>query len=242
MASVGPSPTTSSSSISEDSHDLSLELQPAPLRLPRRRTDANFDGSNSVDHEHTSTTEDDLTDTVIHKDIIPHPPQAAITKAPSQCRPPAPKLGSLVSKFEILDAVNSTESISAFKIKPNGIPRGQATLVKTGSSSKESKNTTFIQNHNLAKNPADLSPRQIVSPPPIGNRSKLPVSTLFKSMIGDHSPEAVSRSQKKDKEIASAEGEKRPPKKQDSPTRDSQDDYSNDLSHDTNSQAGRRPG
>ncbi|KAI1455552.1 hypothetical protein F4805DRAFT_476614 [Annulohypoxylon moriforme] len=242
MASVSRS-STMSSSISEDSHDLSLELQPAPLRLPRRKKEGDFDGSKSMDQEQISTVEDDSSRAAIHQDSIPPLPEPVITKIPSQRRPPAPKLGSLVSKFEILDAVNSTESTSASKFKPSGIPRGQTTAGKIGSASEPSKKIASIVKHSATEDPADVSPKQVVSPPLIGNKSKLPVSTLFKPATEDHSAETVSRLHENIKERVSAEGKERSSKNQGSPTQLSKDeDFSGTLPCDTTFQAIRRPG
>ncbi|KAI2468013.1 hypothetical protein F4781DRAFT_422980 [Annulohypoxylon bovei var. microspora] len=201
MASVSTSSTTSSSSISGDSDDLSLDLQPAPLRLLRHRTGTNLDGSKSVGQEQMSAADDDPSADPsalavhIDEDSTRPPPRPAVAKAPSQRRPPAPKLGSLVSKFEILDAVNSAEASSPLRPKPSGIPRVQATLGRRGDASEALQKIASRDKHSAAGNSADVSPRQVVSPPPAGSRSKLPVSTLFKPMTGEHSPETTSASQ-----------------------------------------------
>ncbi|KAI1204459.1 uncharacterized protein F4807DRAFT_465693 [Annulohypoxylon truncatum] len=243
MASSSLSSTTSSSSISKDSHDLSLELQPAPLRLPSRKADANFDGSKSVDKEHMSAAEEDSSTVAIRKEITPPPPEPTVTNATSQRRPTAPKLGSLVSKFEILDAVNNVESSYAFKSKPSGIPRGQTTTGKGGVASEALQKIDSINKQGVTEKSADVSPRQVMSPPPAGNKSKLPVSTLSKPVVGNHSSEAVPRLHKNIEGISAAEEKGKSVEKQYSSSRDSADDDPHVApSRGTSSRTRGRPG
>ncbi|KAI1448916.1 hypothetical protein F5Y02DRAFT_414915 [Annulohypoxylon stygium] len=190
MAFVNSSST--SSSCIKHSRGSSLELQPAPLRLPSRKVDANFDGSKSEDQ----------------KDISPEP----IVKAPSQRRLPAPKLGSLVSKFEILDAVNNVENSFASRSKESKIPRTQKGL---GASLR----TTSADKSSSIEESGYVSPSQAVSPP-LRGKSKLPVSTLWKPAVGvsrlckESSVTAVEEKQKLSKNGLSREissKTKRPP-------------------------------
>ncbi|KAI1086459.1 hypothetical protein F5B19DRAFT_140790 [Rostrohypoxylon terebratum] len=148
--------SSTSSSLAKKSRGSSLELQPAPLRLPPQKLDADFDGSKSGDKE----------------EISPRP----IVKAPSRRRLPAPKLGSLVSKFEILDAVNNAENNCASREQNSGIPRTRQTL---GTSPR----TAFVDKSSPVEEPGYVSPRQTVSPP-LRGESKLPVSTLRKPGAG----------------------------------------------------------
>ncbi|KAI1761936.1 hypothetical protein GGR53DRAFT_468792 [Hypoxylon sp. FL1150] len=119
MASVTLSSVTSSSPISFQDHDpLTLELQPPPLRLPQRKIDAAFDGSYSVNQERISEEPEDPFTSTTH--LRPSTPssQPVNSNVSSQNRTVAPKLDSLVSKFEILDAVNTAEASPSFKHRP----------------------------------------------------------------------------------------------------------------------------
>ncbi|KAI1408339.1 hypothetical protein F5Y13DRAFT_194420 [Hypoxylon sp. FL1857] len=187
MASDTLSSTTSSSPTpSEDSDDLTLELQPAPLRLPRRNLISNLDGSNSVDREQTPTVADreSTSTSTARRDSPSPPPQATIPKVPSQRRPPAPKLGTLVSKFEILDALNNAEVTSVPKARPSAIPRAQGALRGKRGAIESPQQTTTVEKRDDTGYSSDVSPRQVASPPPRATRSKLPVSTTFKTTTG----------------------------------------------------------
>ncbi|KAI0109330.1 hypothetical protein F4776DRAFT_674874 [Hypoxylon sp. NC0597] len=225
----------------EDPDDLTLNLQPAPLRLPQRKIEANLDGSNSVDREQMSTVEDDTSIPHIRRDSLSSRPPAAITKAPSQRRPPAPKLGPLVSKFEILDALNNAGTISLPKAKPSAIPRAQGAPKRKGAPVESLHQIVTEESQHDAGCSSDVSPRQVASPPPKVNKSKLPVSTLFKA-TGEDDVQVLHRH---DREEGNVSSEKRQnhPERQVLPTSGLKDGgLGQTTSHDTTSQTHKRPG
>ncbi|KAI0376922.1 hypothetical protein F5Y04DRAFT_196080 [Hypomontagnella monticulosa] len=181
MESVASGSTTSSSPIPfDDSDNLASDLQPAPLRLPQRQTNSNLDGSNSIEEERT---EDNTSTSTIHRSSpLPKP---HITKTISQRRAPAPKLGPLVSKFEILDAVSNVDTDSLAKPKPSAIPRAQGVLKRQDRTTDSLQRTDSIDRYTAVVYSADISPKQIASPPPTGKGSRLPVSALFKTTMGE---------------------------------------------------------
>ncbi|KAI1404260.1 hypothetical protein F4819DRAFT_150115 [Hypoxylon fuscum] len=244
MASANRSSVASSSISSiclDDHHDpFTLDLQPPPLRIPHRKTDASFDGSASPDQQQTSRViNDPFTSPSAHHENFGHPPQPEITKTASQRRLPAPKLGPLVSKFEILDAVNNVEASPPPNVKPSGIPRAQGTLKGHGGSEGRRQQMTSFNRYRVDEY-ADVSPRQVASPPP-SSGSKLPVSNLFKTTTDD--AKVGSRRSSKAEEKAPARGKDWPLVNYASPIRglkDSSHDHS--PSHGTASQIGSRPG
>ncbi|KAI1372579.1 hypothetical protein F4677DRAFT_462904 [Hypoxylon crocopeplum] len=245
MASATLSSTASSTPIPfEDPEPLALELQPPPLRLPQRKPDANFDGSNSLHNLDSSSIEDPFISTTPPLSLDP-PPQSAITKALSQRRAPAPKLGSLVSKFEILDAVSSADTSSLPKTRPSAIPRAQGVLRQQSRATEPPQQITSTDKHSAARY-SNISPRQVASPPPTSSRSKLPVSTLFKSTTvnadADVDVEDSHLSQRKDEETSTKEREQELDS-QISPSRWLKDDDPDQApSHSITSQTGRHPG
>ncbi|OTA70771.1 hypothetical protein K449DRAFT_442506 [Hypoxylon sp. EC38] len=244
MASNTQSSTMSSSPIpSEHPDDLTLDLQPAPLRLPQRKIEANLDGSNSVDREQMSIVEDDTSIPHIRQDGPSSPPQAAIAKAPSQRRPPAPKLGSLVSKFEILDALNSAETTSLLKAKPSTIPRAQGALRRKGVPVESLHQIAAEENHNDVVYSSDVSPRQVASPLPRLNKSKLPVSMSSKATRGEGDVQAGLHLHDREGSNVSSDKREKHSERQVLPTLGLKDEgLKQTTSYDITSQTPKRPG
>ncbi|KAL7623544.1 hypothetical protein AAE478_007227 [Parahypoxylon ruwenzoriense] len=193
MAFITPSSTVSSSPIPfEDSDSLNTDLQPAPLRLPQRKPDINFDGSASnasTSQLQASTEKSSSTSTI--RPLSPLLPPT-IAKTPSQRRTTAAKLGPLVSKFEILDAVNNADTSprhqpnSLFRARPSAIPRAQVGLRQHGQPPEAPQRTTTPMGRTtFTRHSPRPSPRQVGSPPLSGMRSKLPVSKIYKTMGDD---------------------------------------------------------
>ncbi|KAI0846998.1 hypothetical protein F5Y00DRAFT_271468 [Daldinia vernicosa] len=188
MASTISSSTTSSSPVSfQDPEDLTIELQPAPLRLPRRKTVPNLDGTNSATEEQISVIGGNDSTLTAHRESINPPP---ITKSLSQRRAPAHKLGPLVSKFETLDAVKNADTISPLDSKPGAIPRVQRPLRHSRAS--ESLQSIASEKYSTPANSLDVPPRRVESPPPFSNRPKLPVKTVPKKASVEDNVEASS--------------------------------------------------
>ncbi|KAI8964304.1 hypothetical protein F5Y11DRAFT_364097 [Daldinia sp. FL1419] len=155
------SSSTSSSSVSfQDPEDLASELQPAPLRLPRRRTDPNLDGTSYADEGRTSgKTGGDSSSTAVQESVISPP----IVKSLSQRRAPAPKLESLVSRFETLDAVSNSEPDSSSS-KPTVMPQAQKRLRHSRAS--ESLQSIASGKHGAMAGSLDDLPGRAKSPDP----------------------------------------------------------------------------
>ncbi|KAI1389313.1 uncharacterized protein F4822DRAFT_196662 [Hypoxylon trugodes] len=202
---ISSSPSNSSPTPFEEPDELTLDLQPAPLRLPRRNIPTTFDGAGSVDQdqdqETTSTTENDSSTSActVRRGSPSLPHQSVIARDLSQRRPPAPKLGSLVSKFENLDAVRNTEAGPSSEAKPSTIPRVQRKSTRQDSQVECPEQVTPMDRGDATRNPEDLSPRQVASPPPLDARSKVPVDTVSKikargdEEIDTHASKGVER-------------------------------------------------
>ncbi|KAI1655501.1 hypothetical protein F4813DRAFT_398117 [Daldinia decipiens] len=186
MASTIASYTTSSSPVSfQDPEDLTIELQPAPLRLPRRRTDPNLDGTNSAAEEQMSIVDGNNSTPTARRESISPPP---IPKSLSQRRAPAHKLGPLVSKFETLDAVNTADTISPLDSKPVAIPRVQRPLRHSRAS--ESLQSIASEKYSTPANSLDVLPRRDEPPLPFSNRPKLPIKAILKKPSVEDNVEA----------------------------------------------------
>ncbi|KAI1482981.1 hypothetical protein F4774DRAFT_427440 [Daldinia eschscholtzii] len=223
---------TSSSPVSfQDLDDLTLELQPAPLRLPRRRTDPDLDGANSLKEEHTSMIgDDDSTPTLCRKSPSP-PPQTARAKNLSQRRAPAPKLGSLVSKFEILNAVNNAEADLSSIAKSTAVPRVQRPLRHSRAS--ESLQSIASDKHWTTANSSNDPPRRMNSPPLYSDGSKLPMRALSKKAPTEDIIDVGPGSRRVVKEDISIKGKERSLEKGVLPGRESNDanQYPESLEH-----------
>ncbi|KAI0108071.1 hypothetical protein F4814DRAFT_454938 [Daldinia grandis] len=208
MASTISSSSTSSSPVSfQDPEDLTIELQPAPLRLPRRRTDPDLDGTNSVAEEQTSIMDGNDSFLTAHRETTSPPP---IAKSLSQRRAPAPKLGSLVTKFETLDAVNNADTISPPDSKPGATPRVQRPLRHSRAS--ESLQSIALEKYSTTAISSDVPPRQVEPPPPFSNRSKLSTKTGMGNSAEDN-VEASSSFREEVKEDSSIKEKAQSPEK-----------------------------
>ncbi|KAI6086812.1 hypothetical protein F4821DRAFT_122328 [Hypoxylon rubiginosum] len=240
MASVTLSSMMRSSPISFQDHDpLTLDLQPPPLRLPQRKVDPTFDGSASVHQEQTSEEPDDPFTSTTHSGPSTPPPHPVNTNVLSQNRTAAPKLDSLVSKFEILDAVNSAETSLSFKPKHNGIPGIQRASTRPNRSAESLRPvTSTVHTYGAARSSLDFPPRQVVSPPPSPIKSGPPVGTPLKSKLKKNNADAnPHRHGNVGKD--SIEGSSQSPT-----SRLSLGDCSpgNDSNHNITSRAGKHPG
>ncbi|XXH03293.1 hypothetical protein Hte_009691 [Hypoxylon texense] len=242
MASVSLSSLASSSPISFQDHDpLTLELQPPPLRLPQRKAGPGFDGSASVYQKQTSEVSDDPFTSTIHSGRSSPSPQPATTKISSQYRATAPKLDSLVSKFEILDAVNSAEVSPSFGHMPSTTPRFHGSPVRPGRPAEPSQQVpSSIDRHGATRNYFDLSPRQDASPPPSTTKSRLPVSTPLKPKVEENADTDLYRL---DNAVDVSVRGGQPPTNRTLPIqRLDSNGFGNEPTHGITSRADRRPG
>ncbi|KAI1806117.1 hypothetical protein F4811DRAFT_569657 [Daldinia bambusicola] len=169
----------SSSPVSfQDPDDLTLDLQPAPLRLPRRRTDPDLDGTNSLKEEHTSMVGDDNSTPTVRRKSPSPPPRRAIARPLSQRRAPAPKLGSLVSKFEVLDSVNNVDADLSPIPMPTSTSRIQRPLRHSRAS--ESLQSIASDKYWTTANSLNMPPRRVDSPPLHSDNSIPLIKTISK--------------------------------------------------------------
>ncbi|KAI0155418.1 hypothetical protein GGR52DRAFT_587168 [Hypoxylon sp. FL1284] len=179
MASVTPGSVASSSPIPSQHHRLlTPDLQPPPLRLPRRSAAADLDGPASLPRTPSPKATDDPFSSTIDPERSVSPSQPAAAQVlPRHHRATGPKLDSLVSKFEILDAVNSAEGGPSSRPRPSALPRVQGAQVTS---------TLQIGKSDTARTSSDPSPAKAVSlPSPSRRKSMLPVSTSHKVRIED---------------------------------------------------------
>ncbi|KAI2602537.1 hypothetical protein GGR54DRAFT_653857 [Hypoxylon sp. NC1633] len=210
MAYASPTSSACSSAVPFGEPDPStVDLQPPPLRLPRREIVVSFDGANSISSRDMSSAEDPFTSSS-HQDSLDPPPKPAICKASSQHRTAAPKLESLVSKFEILDTVNNVEVSSSPKPRLSAIPTDQGPVKRhiQRRPSESCRQTASKDKHGTAANFSDVSPRQVPSPPPTINKSKFLVSTLSKGATQETDVKAESRLRVAESEATTREKEK----------------------------------
>ncbi|KAI1079775.1 hypothetical protein F5B20DRAFT_580929 [Whalleya microplaca] len=157
------------------------DLQPAPLRLPQRKSEAGSDGAISKDQLLSSELEVADTST----------PQRTVTKTPSQGRIATSRLGSLVSKFEVLDAVKSTENGHSQPVglahgaKPSGIPRSSVGLEHILPVEVLGRSSSFVEDSSATAYSPNISPKQTPSLLASDKKSMLPVSTRLRSMTAD---------------------------------------------------------
>ncbi|KAI0431163.1 hypothetical protein F5Y09DRAFT_330571 [Xylaria sp. FL1042] len=156
------------------------DLRPAPLRIPLRKSVASFDDDPGITvTKDKGNARDTSTLTLYPGDPSRHY-QSDIPGAPLGGRDLRSKLESLVSRFEILDAVNSVDThvpqypSSSYKTRTSTIPRA------TGS-----KRTLHHQDlvsyspiGSMTPASAELSPRQTRPPSACGPRSPFATSTI----------------------------------------------------------------
>ncbi|KAI0536521.1 hypothetical protein GGR58DRAFT_528200 [Xylaria digitata] len=160
------------------------DLRPAPLRIPLRKSVASCDDdddnengdSRTVVTKDTDGARDTSPSALSRKDPSQHS-QSDIPHTHVERPDPGSRLESLVSRFEILDAVNSADTSlpqypnSSYKATPSTIPRA------TGS--KQIPHQDLISHspiESISRASSELSPRQIRTPISSGSKSMLPLS------------------------------------------------------------------
>ncbi|KAI0470727.1 hypothetical protein GGR56DRAFT_143096 [Xylariaceae sp. FL0804] len=163
------------------------DLLPAPLRILPRKTELETERSECSPEQPDPDTTATLSSTSDRGTSAP-PSPSPLTRALSQRRPAAPKLGSLVSKFEILDAVNSTgacppsPSKSFGKAKSNATPQTSGGLKPNPQSDQKTPSSVAFDTSTTTGNSSDVSPRHVRTPVSGESRkSMLPVSTRMKT-------------------------------------------------------------
>ncbi|GAW12891.1 hypothetical protein ANO14919_022620 [Xylariales sp. No.14919] len=157
------------------------DLRPAPLRIPLRKSVASFDRDDDPEPprvtKHSNGARDAPASTLSRNDLSLHS-HPAIPHTFAERHDPGSKLESLVSRFEILDAVNSVDiSIPqhlnhSHRARPSALPRA------TGSKQPLHRNTiSHSPRESISRTSSELSPRQLRTPVSFGRKSTLPVST-----------------------------------------------------------------
>ncbi|ORY56382.1 uncharacterized protein BCR38DRAFT_490679 [Pseudomassariella vexata] len=173
-------------------------LRPAPLRIPERKPRMSIgddeDAVAAVDGpgqgRDASRSRNPSDGTTRRRHFTPPKPRFAVTDVSSQRRPTALKLGKLVSKFEILDAVNNANADSS------RIPRPSQShvFVRTGfhrppdvSQRAKQQSTSSGEKSSTADDSLNLTPRQMPAPRVPERRSMLPVGTCLRTATTDDS-------------------------------------------------------
>ncbi|RWA14535.1 hypothetical protein EKO27_g569 [Xylaria grammica] len=95
------------------------DLRPAPLRIPLRKSVASFDRDDDPEPplvtKHGNGARDALASTLSRNDLSPHS-HPAIPHTLAERHDPGSKLESLVSRFEILDAVNRLDQARSHEL------------------------------------------------------------------------------------------------------------------------------
>ncbi|KAI5920981.1 hypothetical protein F4810DRAFT_712997 [Camillea tinctor] len=157
------------------------DLLPAPLRIPQRKTDSISDDVEQSGHEIVDNLGEPSISTSHHQltSQAPQPPPIHTT-APR--RSAGSKLGSLVSKFEIMDAVNSAEARS--NVNPGASPRSKREVVNQSLPSP-------VGNLPFSEDTSETSPPHRAAPI-TPKRSMIPISIRSKEaashQLGASSP------------------------------------------------------
>lgn len=174
----------------------SPDLCPQPLRLSQTKPKPTIDAvigdqiaANTTpfpDRGGSSHADQDVTEATL----------VATTSTVGRSRSQTSKLGSLVSKFEILDAVNNANTESS-RIPVGPMSRraiesersGRASLGHPARSHKVNKQPTLSDaRSSFDDDSAELSPRKVKPPKPAARSSRLPTSTHVKSEVMDKPP------------------------------------------------------
>lgn len=192
------SPTASSPVRLPSRDNTTPSLRPAPLRVPDRK---NRNACN--DHEsHKGDNREGQTDPAIsaaRKTCATSPRQLAWTEPSSQRRFTTSKFGSLVSKFEILDAVNNADTEASHLLRASStraaVQRGSKLGATRGQPLASRRvmpqsNSSIEKSSKMAES-SEVSPRQIDSPnmssgpPPLPTSIPLETSTAYASSVAE---------------------------------------------------------
>ncbi|KAI0018632.1 hypothetical protein F4780DRAFT_506354 [Xylariomycetidae sp. FL0641] len=158
-------------------------LRPAPLRISQRKSGRTSDGAEVA---HSPTRMEGLASTASSQ----HPQtqdssEQLVDRWKSQRRPAAPKLQSLVSKFEVTGAPNSvkpstpSKSVEKSKPKTSAIPRASFSHGLKVPITRRSHHS--INSSEASVESSVLSPHQARSPQAARRKSLLPVKTKLES-------------------------------------------------------------
>ncbi|KAI3342525.1 hypothetical protein F4824DRAFT_486168 [Ustulina deusta] len=155
------------------------DLRPAPLRIPLRKTVAGFeDGSGTAVAKGKVSGRDTSTSTSFQRDSGRHTKSDIPHTLPEQ-RDPRSKLESLVSRFEILDAVNSADTSVPQYLNNSYRARPSTILRATGSKRSLSQDPfSHSPTESISRASSELSPRQIRTPGAFSSRSPFSTSTI----------------------------------------------------------------
>ncbi|KAI1631123.1 hypothetical protein F4809DRAFT_658525 [Biscogniauxia mediterranea] len=179
MAPISPnSDTRSSTHLGSLRTTTTNDLLPAPLRIPQRKMDNISDDVEEPGKEVLDNLRETSSSNLHHQPEkqAPQPPPI-LTMA--QRRGTGSKLGSLVSKFEIMDAVNSTEARSSVN------PKASVRLKRNLHLEAMDKSLPSPGENSLSSgDPSGISPHQSIAPI-TPKRSMLPISTRSREVASN---------------------------------------------------------
>lgn len=108
--SLGLEPSTLTIPKSDTEHDFFLsQLRPAPLRLSRKSQSDTGSNDSQAENSINSANIRDASKNNDQEKPNQRKPNCSPQKSPTQCRRPAPSLASIVSKYEVLDAISQVD-------------------------------------------------------------------------------------------------------------------------------------
>ncbi len=162
------------------------DLRPAPLRIPLRKTVAGFeDGPGTAVAKGKVSGRDTSTSTSFQRDSGRHT-QSDIPHTLPEKRDPRSKLESLVSRFEILDAVNSADT-SVPQYLNNPYRARPSTILRATGSKRSLSQDPFSHSptESISRASSELSPRQIRTPGAFSRQPMLSMNTQHITNIPD---------------------------------------------------------
>ncbi|KAI0121009.1 hypothetical protein BJ170DRAFT_600334 [Xylariales sp. AK1849] len=166
-----------SSPVHFDSPDPAIvDLRPPPLRISHHKTKTGTDDNVS----HNTAASEDCPQSSAKRQCTPL--NSAVSEPVSRLRTKTSKLGSLVSKFEILDAVSNADTDSS---RIPRISKGKSSSKPSVVSQSTGRRTALPQgawqrsttSQEESSDSSDLSPQEVQLPIATARRSKLPVRT-----------------------------------------------------------------
>ncbi|KAI3322597.1 hypothetical protein HD806DRAFT_523393 [Xylariaceae sp. AK1471] len=156
-------------------------LRPAPLRIPPRKTgadlDHNDDDARTAVTTHRDGARETSTSTLSQKDSS-QSSQADSTHSLSQRRATGHKLEPLVARFEMLDAVNSTDASAPRHLDSSR--KAKLSIIPRATGSNQTLQQESIKNppiELLSRGSLEIFPHRIHMPFAPDRKSRLPVST-----------------------------------------------------------------
>ncbi|KAI1500306.1 hypothetical protein F5X99DRAFT_410157 [Biscogniauxia marginata] len=159
------------------------DLRPAPLRIPQRKTETSTDDAEDLSTDFAGHSGEASIPT-FHHQRMSHVPRLLSVRTVARGRATGSKLGSLVSRFEILDTVNGAESRSSHNTGDPHDARSIAVPIPSGGLKRnlqleamEQSLPSSMEKSQSSGRSTGISPRRGLTPATPERRSMLPIST-----------------------------------------------------------------